>query len=108
MFKQLITCSLVVCSQLVFAIDEKDPQINALATQYAIPVDVLADFVASYNFKCPTELNAAQINWLLKDAPYDNELRIMAESEGMEYRDIYVDARSNIQCMSQGEVSRAY
>jgi hypothetical protein len=32
----------------------------------------------------------------------------MAESDGMEYRDIYVETRSHIQCLSQGEVSKAY
>ncbi|MCP5334243.1 MAG: hypothetical protein H7A08_00960 [Oceanospirillaceae bacterium] len=97
----------LVCSS-VLALDENDAVVNQVAAQYQIPQAVMHDFVASYNFKCPAKISEAQLVWLLKEAPYDNELRVMAESEGMEYRDIYVDARSNIQCLSKGEVSRAY
>lgn len=106
--KYLCSIFLALLSSASLAIDENDSSLPAIAQRYDVPVGVLQDFVASYNFKCPAELSEAQMIWLLKDAPYDNELRVMAESEGMEYRDIYVETRSHIQCLSKGEVSKAY
>lgn len=108
MQKTIIAGVLTLLCSSALALDENDAVVNQVATQYQISLDVMHDFVASYNFKCPAEISEAQLVWLLKDAPYDTELRVMAESEGMEYRDIYVDARSNIQCLSKGEVSKAY
>ena len=91
-----------------FANEMTPSHIQAMAKKSGKPASVLLDYVESYNFKCPSPVNEEQLNWLLKEAPYDSELNIMVESKDMEFRDVYVDARSSIRCLTEGQVSNAY
>ena len=92
----------------VLASEMTQIHIEEMATKSGKPASVLKDYVESYNFKCPSPMTHEQLNWLLKDAPYDSDLNIMIESMDMEYRDVYVDARSSIECLTEGQVSKAY
>ncbi len=106
-------CSLFVLNQTVQAesapIEQKsDIDVSALATQYHTSINILKDYISSYNFKCPQPLKHQQLVWLLTEGPYDSELKVMVESEEMSFRDIYVEARASIPCMTKGQVSKAY
>lgn len=83
-------------------------EIKALSQQYRVAHFILTDFVASYNFKCPTELTRSQLTGLLNRLDDDTELSVMVESNRLQWRDIYVEARSMIVCLTQGEISKGY
>ncbi len=83
-------------------------EIKALSQQYQVANSILADFVGSYNFKCPTEITRPQLTGLLNRLDDDTELSVMVESSRLQWRDIYVEARSTITCLTQGEVSKGY
>jgi len=86
----------------------EDIKVSALANQYEISADVLEDFVNSYNFKCPKEITSWQLEVLLDALDEDTELSVMVESDKMDWRDMYVEARSGIACMTDGAVSKGY
>lgn len=90
--------------------EEKTTEIavNTLANQYEISATVLEDFVNSYNFKCPKEISEWQLLVLLDALDEDTELSTMVESDKMDWRDMYVEARSAIACMTDGKVSKGY
>lgn len=79
-----------------------------LANQYEIKKAVLIDFVDSYNYKCPSELSQEQLVALLSNEENETDLSTMLESDQLESRDIYVEARSMIRCFTQGAVSQGY
>jgi len=83
-------------------------EIKVLSQQYQVAHSILVDFVGSYNFKCPTEITRAQLTDLLNRLDDDTELSVMVESTRLQWRDIYVEARSTISCLTQGEVSKGY
>jgi hypothetical protein len=82
--------------------------VSKLAKQYEIKASVLEDFVNSYNFKCPKEISEWQLLVLLDALDEDTELSTMVESDKMDWRDMYVEARSAIACMTDGKVSKGY
>jgi hypothetical protein len=80
----------------------------SLSKEYSVKASLLSDFIESYNFKCPDEISEPQLSSLLKDRYADNQLNIMIESENLNWRDIYVGARSDIVCLTEGSVSKGY
>ena len=82
--------------------------LKSLAQQYQVNHGVLSDYVNSYNFKCPEEVTQPQLTGLLMRLHEDTELSVMLESDKMQWRDIYVEARALIGCFSKGEISRSY
>jgi hypothetical protein len=82
--------------------------LNGLAEQYNISLSVLQDFVESYNFKCSQELSAPSLVEILNAEDDDTELSIMLEANRLDWRDIYVEARSGIGCLDKGPVSKGY
>ena len=82
--------------------------LQTLAEQYQVSSVVLADYVNSYNFKCPEEVTPTQLSNLLTRLNEDTELSVMLETDKMQWRDLYVEARSLIGCFSEGEISRSY
>ncbi len=83
-------------------------EIKNLSQQYQIVHRVLADFVESYNFKCPSEITRPQLTALLNRLDDDTELSVMVEGNRLGWRDIYVEARSMIGCLTHGEISKGY
>ena len=79
-----------------------------LAQQYQVSHVVLTDYVHSYNFKCSEEITQPQLANLLTRLDEDTELSVMLESDKMQWRDLYVEARSLIGCFGEGEISRGY
>lgn len=79
-----------------------------LAGKYELSERVLADYIESYNYKCPEEITAQQVLNVINDPLNDTELSVMQESENMNWRDIYVEARSAITCQTDGEVQKGY
>lgn len=100
----LIHASDVISSDEYLTLED----IKALSKTYSKPEPVLMDYFSSYNFKCPKPLLNGQMVWLLTKAPYDSDLNIMIESTEMAFRDVYVEARAGIQCLTKGQVSNAY
>ena len=82
--------------------------VSDLSKEYSIKSTLLAEFIESYNFKCPDEINETQLRDLLKDRYAENQLNIMIESDNLGWRDIYVEARSDITCLTDGTVSKGY
>lgn len=82
--------------------------LNNLAEQYNVKLSVLEDFSQSYNFKCPQTLTANDLVTILNTEEEDTELSVMIESDRLQWRDIYVEARSGISCMHDGLVSKGY
>ncbi len=85
-----------------------DAAISDLAKRYNIQRSVLNDFVDSYNFKCPQELTSENLISILNTEDDDTELSVMLESDRLEWRDIYVEARAGISCLHQGIVLKGY
>lgn len=79
-----------------------------LAGKYELSERVLADYIESYNYKCPEEITSEQVLAVINDMENDTELSVMQESENMNWRDIYVQARSAITCQTDGEVLKGY
>lgn len=82
--------------------------LQSLASQYNVALSVLEDFVESYNFKCPQEISATKLVGVLSSEAEDTELGVMIEAERLQWRDIYVEARSGISCLDAGIVSKGY
>lgn len=80
----------------------------SLSKEYSVKASLLSEYIESYNFKCPNEINELQLRSLLKDRYADNQLNIMIESDNLDWRDIYVEARSDITCLTDGTVSKGY
>lgn len=88
---------------------ELDTEIlSNLADKYDVQLSVLKDFNESYNFKCPQTLSANDLVAILNTEEEDTELSVMIESNRLEWRDIYVEARSGISCLHDGLVSKGY
>ncbi|MFY0640565.1 MAG: hypothetical protein JXR16_05935 [Bermanella sp.] len=106
----LFTSSLFLSAQaLGQTSSEIDTKIlNDLAEQYNVKLSVLEDFSQSYNFKCPQTLSANDLVSILNTEEEDTELGVMIESDRLEWRDIYVEARSGISCLHDGLVSKGY
>jgi len=83
-------------------------QLAFLAEMFQIKEEVLTDFVQSYDFKCPQALSHQDLVNILSMDEEETELSVMQESEKLGWRDIYVEARSNIECIHEGLVSNAY
>lgn len=105
--KQLTLIKILVLSSLllshVFVNSEElesisDVSIQKISAEYSVKLEILNDYVSSYDFKCPKILNIIQLKSLLADEFADNELNIMLESDRMDWRDTYLDARSDITC----------
>lgn len=79
-----------------------------LAGQYTLSETVLTDFIESYNYKCPEEITREQVLAVINDTVNDTELSVMQESANMNWRDIYVEARSAITCQTSGDVLKGY
>ncbi len=86
----------------------KPAELSQLSKQFAVPSVVLTDFVDSYNFKCPSEITPLQLKSLLSRLDDDTQLSMMVESNRLQWRDIYVEARGRIMCLTPGNVSKGY
>jgi len=109
--KQLCALLLFIMIQPAFgepAQQLKPAELTQLSQQYEVPTKVLSDFVGSYNFKCPSEITPGQLKTLLNRLDDDTELSVMVESSRLQWRDIYVEARGMIACLTPGEISRGY
>lgn len=82
--------------------------LTLMAGAYQVDVTVLQDYVESYNFKCPSEISVEQLSQILDHLDEDTPLSVMLESAKMDWRDIYVEARSGIECLTPGSVSKGY
>jgi hypothetical protein len=82
--------------------------IRSLSNEFEIKIDVLDDFISTYDFKCPSTLTEAQLKSLLMDEYADHELSVMIESDRLGWRDTYLEARSGINCLTKGVVSKGY
>lgn len=82
--------------------------IDDISAEFSVKTHLLEDYVNSYNFKCPTVISEAQLREILSDKYADNALNIMIESDHLNWRDTYVEARSNITCLTTGIVSKGY
>ena len=88
---------------------ESSQLIDEVSAEFSINRSLLLeDFVNSYNFKCPDVITEQQLRAMLLDKYADHELNIMIESEHLKWRDTYVEARSNIMCLTTGVVSKGY
>lgn len=85
-----------------------DYDLDTLASSYSVEVDVLRDYVESYNFKCPEAITEYKLESLLVSFDDYTEVSIMVESHRQGWRDIYVEARAGITCFSDGLMSKAY
>ena len=83
-------------------------KISDISQEFSIKPTLLSDFVESYNFKCPEEISEPQLRSLLNDKYAEHQLNIMIESDKLDWRDIYVEARSGISCLTEGMVSKSY
>lgn len=101
-----------VCSVVAVATntDEEisEEVLSGLAQSHDLNVDVLKDYVNSYNFKCPEVMNEYKLESIVLSFDDYTELSIMMESHREQWRDIYIEARSGITCFSEGVVSNAY
>ena len=105
MLNYLLILILLTFSVFVRASEIK---VDELALRYQVDALVLKDFVNSYNYKCPAELELEQLEKLLNALDDDTELSVMIEGNRMDWRDIYVEARSSISCLTPGTVSKGY
>ncbi|WP_396589314.1 hypothetical protein [Bermanella sp. R86510] len=85
-----------------------DINTGKLGAEYSVGSELLADFVQSYNFKCADEITEAQLRELLNNLDQDSDLAIMVEADRMDWRDLYVETRSAIECISSEVVSKGY
>ena len=85
-----------------------DDKLKTLSEKFQVSHTVLSDYVNSYNYKCPNEVTTPQLTHLLTRLNEDTELSVMLETDKMQWRDLYVEARSLIGCFSEGEVSSRY
>lgn len=92
-----LTASFYVNSEEIESISDVD--IKNISTDFNVKREIVKDYVSSYDFKCPDVLNIEQLKSILSDEFSDNELNIMLESERMSWRDVYLDARSDITCL---------
>lgn len=106
--KHLTALTLCVFLMPAFAQQDSTAQIKTLSHQYQVEHSVLEDFVQSYNFKCPAEITRPQLTDLLDRLDDDTELSVMMESNRLQWRDTYVEARSTIACLTQGEIFKGY
>lgn len=82
--------------------------IEFLAEMYQVRTDVLTDFVHSYDFKCPQALSNQDLISILSLDEEETELSVMQESDNLGWRDTYVEARSNIECLTGEAVTNAF
>jgi len=99
--------SLVLLTGSAFA-GSTQGDFKILADEYRVSSVVISDYVKSYNFKCPDELTSTQLTDLLSRLDEDTELSVMLETDEMQWRDLYVEARSLIGCFTKGDISRSY
>jgi hypothetical protein len=85
-----------------------EKQLKAIAAEHELNAQVLMDYVESYNFKCPQELTEYRLEAVILSYDDYSELSIMMESNAEGWRDLYVQARSDITCFGEGLVSKAY
>lgn len=106
----LMISSLFLSLQAVAEAEQSmdETTLEDLANRYNIQLSVLSDFVESYNFKCPQELTSQNLISILNTEDDDTELSVMLESDRLEWRDIYVEARAGISCLHDGVVSKGY
>ncbi|EAT13697.1 hypothetical protein HF888_09670 [Bermanella marisrubri] len=90
------------------AMAESDLDLSAKANAHGLELSVLQDFVQSYDFKCPDPISEQELNQQLATLDEESDLAIMIEADRMGWRDLYVESRAQIQCMTAGEVSRGY
>ncbi len=109
-FSLLLTYSLVQAedAQVQPQVQLTPADINQLAAQYNLTPAVLTDYAESYNFKCPQELDVATLEGVIKNMDDFSELSIMQETHEKEWRDLYVESRAGITCLTDGVVSNAY
>ena len=109
---KVITFALLSIFSILSAGREDNPsiklQISDISLEHSIKENLLSDFVESYNFKCPEEITEVQLHSLLNDRYGEHQLNIMIESDKLDWRDIYVEARSGISCLTEGMVSKGY
>ncbi len=105
--KHILFASFVLLNFLANA-NGTEGSLQTLAEQYQVNQAVLSDYVNSYNFKCPDELTSPELTDLLSRLNEDTELSVMLETDKMQWRDLYVEARSLIGCFSKGDISRSY
>jgi len=85
-----------------------ETRVQSIAQQNEINATVLQDYVDSYNFKCPQELEAKTLEILIDNRDDYSELTIMLETYEKDWRDLYVETRAGISCLTDGFVSNAY
>jgi hypothetical protein len=90
------------------AAPEVKASIETLSLEFQVKSEVLLDFVSSYDFKCPDTITHEQLKALIKGEHEDNGLAAMVESDRLGWRDTYLEARSNISCLTEGIVSKGY
>jgi len=105
--KHMLIASFVLLNILANAY-ATEGSLQTLAERYQVSHVVLSDYVNSYNFKCPDEITSPELTDLLSRLNEDTELSVMLETDKMQWRDLYVEARSLIGCFSRGDISRSY
>lgn len=106
----LLVSSLFLSAQAsVQGSEQIDPKtLQFLANQFNVKHEVLTDFVNSYDFKCPKVLSGQDLVSELSKEEEETELSVMLESDKLGWRDTYVEARSNIECIHTGMVSAPF
>lgn len=105
--KHWLLASIILLSWVANAHSTED-NLKTLSEKFQVSHTVLSDYVNSYNFKCPDEVTTLQLTHLLTRLNVDTELSVMLETDKMQWRDLYVEARSLIGCFSEGAVSSSY
>lgn len=90
------------------AVAESQVDLTKKAKEQGVNLAVLQDFVQSYDFKCPEAITEQQLDQQLAALDEESDLAIMLEANRMDWRDLYVESRSQIQCMTGGKVSKGY
>lgn len=107
--KMVSTCFWIIIALFASnAFAEAKMDLSSKAKEQGVSLTVLQDFVQSYDFKCPDPINEQQLDQQLAALDEESDLAIMLEADRMEWRDLYVESRSQIQCMTGGEVSKGY
>jgi hypothetical protein len=107
-YQYALLVSMFILSSPVSAEINSRQLIKSLSNEFEVKIDVLDDFISSYDFKCPSTLTEVQLKSLLMDEYGDHELSVMIESDRLGWRDIYLEARSGISCLTKGVVSKGY
>jgi len=109
----LFLSALFLASQVVSDHGEVPSEVDQaklefLAEMFQVKLEVLSDFVHSYDFKCPKSLSHQDLVTILSMDEEETELSVMQESDKLGWRDTYLEARSNIECIHEGVVSSPY